>query len=128
MNQIIFNFLVIILFLIGVVFGAHLLLLNYLEYPLFNDKIILAYIVNTLFAILVFILLFSLREKFKNQIGFLFIFGSIIKVALFLILFYGSYKLDDFVSKSEFFAFFTPYFFTLVIEIFSLSKWLNKIE
>lgn len=99
-----------------------------MELPLFADKIVLAYIVNVVLAIIVFIFLFVFRQRFKNQLGFIFISGSMIKFALFFILFYGAYKEDGSISETEFFAFFIPYLLTLVIEIFSLSKWLNKMD
>tara|TARA_R110001632_G_scaffold34766_3_gene88164 strand:- start:14889 stop:15275 length:387 start_codon:yes stop_codon:yes gene_type:complete len=128
MNKTISTFLLRITLIIGLVFIGHLFVLGFLEFPLFNDKIVLAYVVNTAFAIIVFTVLFLFREKFKNRLGFLFIFASTAKFALFLILFNTSYKSDGIVSKTELFAFFIPYFFTLSVEIFSLSKWLNKLE
>jgi len=128
MNKIISSFLLRIIVIIGLVFVIHLFVLDFLERPLFNDKLVLAYSVNTAFAILVFITLFLFREKFKNRLGFLFLFGSMFKLALFLVFFNPSYRLDGVISKTEFFAFFVPYFFTLSIEIFSLSKWMNKLE
>lgn len=128
MNPLIFNFLLRIIFIVGLVFGIHLLALDYLELELFENKIVLAYLVNTFLAIVTYTALFLLRNRFKNQLGFLFIGGSGIKFILFFLLFYGAYKADGNISTTEFFAFFIPYLFTLIIEIFSLSKWLNKIE
>ncbi len=127
MNHTILNFLFRITFIIGIIFGVHLLILDYLNLPLFNDKIILAYLVNTALAIFVFMSLFLLRNKFKDQLGFIFLFGSVLKLGLFFLLFYFHYFSDGFISKTEFSAFFIPYFFTLTIEIFSLAKWLNNI-
>lgn len=128
MNKTIPNFIIRIFLLVGAAFGVHLLILRSIELPLFADKIVLAYTVNTLLAILVFVFLFVFRQKFKNQLGFIFILGSMIKFALFFGLFYGAYKKDGSISETEFFAFFIPYLLTLVIEIFSLSKWLNKMD
>jgi len=105
-----------------------LFVLNFLEYPILNDNIVLSYTINTVSAIIIFLLLFVLRHKFKNQLGFIFLFGSVIKFGLFLLVLYRPFYADGIISKSEFFTFFIPYFFTHTIEIFSLSKWLNKIE
>lgn len=128
MSPAIFNFLFRIIFFSVVVFGLHILVLDYLELPLFANKIILAYAVNVILAIIIFQFLYIFREKFKNRIGFLFVFGSMLKFALFFILFNGSYRADGIIERPEFFAFFTPYALTLVIEVFSLSKWLNKLQ
>ena len=128
MNPLITRFLFRIFFLIGVVFGLHLFILDFKELPLFENKIVLAYILNTSLAILGYVILFLLRKKFKNKIGFLFVAGSMLKFLLFFLLFYGAYRADGDISRVEFFAFFVPYALTLIIEVFSLSKWLNKME
>lgn len=128
MDKTISRFILQILFFGGVAFGLHILILNFLNLPLFNDKIILAYGINVVLAIVVFATLFNFREKLKNQLGFLFLGGSAIKFALFFLLFFFSYKQDDVISGTEFSAFFVPYLLTLIIEVFNLSKWLNKIE
>lgn len=128
MNQVILKFLSNIFLFVGIAFGCHLLTLHFFELPLFADKIVLAYAMNTGLAIVVFITLYVFRNAFKNQLGFLFLGGSMVKFALFFLFFYTSYNLDKEISKTEFFAFFIPYVLTLIIEIFSLSKWLNKLE
>ena len=126
MNQIISTFLLRIFLFVGFFFGGHLLVLKYLDLPIFADKIVLAYVVNTGLAVLVFLMLYVFRNKFKNQLGFLFLGGSMMRFALFFLMFHASYKLDGEISKTEFLAFFVPYVLTLIIEVFSLSNWLNK--
>ena len=128
MNPTIVNFIIRICFFTGVLFGLHILILDYLEFALFDNKIVLAYLVNLFLAILIFCLLFIFKKKFKDQLGFIFVLGSMVKFALFFLLFYGSYYEDGSIQRQEFFAFFAPYILTLVIEVFSLSKWLNKLE
>ncbi len=128
MHPTISKFLLRIFFFTGVAFGSHLLVLDYLDKPLFANKIILAYMVNVVFGIVIFIFLFLMRQKIKNQIGFIFIFASPIKFLLFFALFYEPYMADEVFSKIEFFTLFIPYILTLVIEVFSLSLWLNKME
>jgi len=128
MNQSLLNFSVKLIFILALVFGVHLLALNYLEYPLFENKIILAYVINIVLAILIYTFLFKMKSKYKEQLGFLFIGGSFLKFAVFFILFYGSYKADGMISKPEFAAFFIPYVLCLIIETTSLAKWLNKLE
>ena len=128
MNPTLLNFLIRLLVITMIVFIGHLFVLNFIEYPILNDNIVLSYTINTVSAIIIFLLLFVLRYKFKNQLGFIFLFGSVIKFGLFLLVLYRPFYADGIISKSEFFTFFIPYFFTHTIEIFSLSKWLNKIE
>lgn len=120
------DFLVRILLFSTLTFSIHILILYTLQQPLFENKIILAYVVNLITAILIFNVLYIFREKFKTQLGFLFVFGSVFKVILFFIFFNSSYRADNVVSGIEFAAFFTPYTITLVIEVYSLAKWMNK--
>ncbi len=128
MNDSILNFSVKLTFLLAVVFGAHILVLNYWELPLFDHKIVAAYAVNLLLAILIFATLHKLKNRFKEQLGFLFIAGSFLKFIVFFAVFYGPYKADGIIEKTEFAAFFVPYILCLTIETFSLAKWLNKLE
>ena len=127
MNQQLLNFLCRIIFITGAAFAVHILILHYLDLAHFNNKLLLSYSANILLATLVFLMLFFLRKKFKNQLGVVFLIGSVLKFGFFFLLFYRPYNADGIISKTEFFAFFVPYFFTHTIEIFSLSKWLNKI-
>ena len=111
-----------------IAFGAHILLLNWLEKPLFNNMIITSYLVNGVLAIAIFGFLYKKRERFKDQIGFLFLAGSLLKFAVFFIVFYPTFKADGNMSGMEFASFFVPYVLCLVTETFSLVKWLNKME
>jgi uncharacterized membrane protein (UPF0136 family) len=128
MNKIILAFIVRVLFFTGVVFGLHLFILDYRELPLFDHKIILAYAVNVVLAIIIFVTLYLLRHKMKTKIGALYVAGGILKFVFFFALFYPSYKADGTISRIEFFTFFIPYSLLLILEVFSLSKWLNKME
>ncbi len=128
MNPTIVNFIFRLFFFTGAAFGLHILVLNYLELPLFDNEIVLTYMVNVLFALIIFILLFWLKDKMKNQIGFIYIFASAFKFLLFFALFYESFMADSQFSKIEFFTLFIPYIVVLVIEVFSLSLWLNKLK
>ena len=128
MHPTISDFILRILFFMGVAFGFHLLVLNYLALPLFENKIVATYTVNLVFGIAIFSFLFGIRNKIKNQIGFIFILGGMFKFFLFFAFFYKDYMADKTLSKIEFFTLFIPYILALVIEVFSLSKWLNKTQ
>jgi len=127
MNTILTNFLVRLIMITSGVFVAHIFVLDALGLPVFNNNIVVSYLANSLSAIIIFTVLFALRDQFKNQLGFIFLFGSVIKFGLFLLILFKPFYADGNLSKAEFFTFFVPYSFTHTIEIFSLSKWLNKI-
>ena len=118
------SFLVIVL---SVVFAMHLLVLYLLELSLFADRIVTSYIVNLILAVVIYAVMLLLKEKFLNQLGFIFMFGSFFKFIVFFIVLYPFYKADGIITKTEFASFFIPYVVCLIIEISSLSKWLNKM-
>lgn len=128
MNNPFLSFTIKAIVLLAVAFCIHIAVLNFLELPLFENKIILSYIVNFVLVVGIFGILYLLKEKYKSQLGFLFLAGSLLKFAVFFIAFYPIYKLDNEVSKLEFAAFFVPYVLGLILETFSLSKWLNKLD
>ncbi|MBT8393719.1 MAG: hypothetical protein KJN66_02605 [Bacteroidia bacterium] len=120
-------FSVKLILLLGITFCIHLTILHLSDLPLFNDMIVMAYIVNAALAIVIFGFLYLLRDKFGSQLGFLFLGGSFLKFIVFFLVFYPGYKMDNDVSSLEFSAFFIPYILCLILETFSLVKWLNKI-
>lgn len=127
MDRSIFRFTVSLSIVLSVVFGIHLLILNANSLPLFEHKIILAYLVNFSIATGTFIALFWLKEKLRNQLGFLFMGASFLKFIVFFLVFYPDYASDQKMSTLEFSAFFVPYLISLVIEVFALTKMLNKL-
>ena len=128
MDYTILNFIVRICFVMGIAFGLHIFVLDFLDKSLFENKIILSYALNLIFAIVVFSALYLLRKKFKNKIGFLFILGSFFKLGFFYLLILKPFRVDGEISKPEFIAFFAPYFLALSIEILSLAKWMNQMD
>ncbi len=121
-------FTIKLLLLLGIAFCVHLSILHFSGLPLFNDMIVLAYLINAALAIGIFGFLFLMRNKYSSQLGFLFLAGSFLKFIVFFLVFYPNYKVDNEVSSLEFSAFFIPYILCLIIETFSLVKWLNKIQ
>lgn len=117
-----------LIIVLAATFAIHLFILSLKSFPLYENKIVLAYVVNAILAISIFGFLFKMKEKYKDQLGFLFLGGSFLKFIVFFIVFYPFYKADGDVSKLEFAAFFVPYILSLVLETFSLAKWLNKME
>lgn len=110
-----------------VLFAVHVLLLYALDLPLFADRIVLSYSVNFILAVVIYAVMLLLKNKYLNQLGFIFMFGSFFKFLVFFIVFYPFYKADGAITKTEFAAFFIPYVVCLILEITSLSKWLNKL-
>ena len=121
-------FSVKLIILLIAAFAIHIFILNSNSLPIFENKIVLAYAVNAVLAISIFGFLFKMKNKYKDQLGFLFLGGSFLKFIVFFIVFYPFYKADGDISKLEFAAFFVPYLLSLVLETFSLAKWLNKME
>ena len=117
-----------LIIVLAVTFAIHLFALSLKSLPLYENKIVLAYIVNAVLAISIFGFLYKMKEKHKDQLGFLFLGGSMLKFIVFFIVFYPFYKADGEISKLEFAAFFIPYILSLILETFSLAKWLNKME
>ena len=109
-------------------FVLHISALYFSGLPLFNDMIITSYLINAALAIGIFGFLYKMKDKYGDQLGFLFLGGSFLKFIVFFIVFYPNYKLDGDVSSLEFSAFFIPYVLCLIVETFSLVKWLNKIQ
>ncbi|WP_323787404.1 DUF6168 family protein [Psychroserpens sp.] len=128
MNNTFTSFTVKLSILLVVAFAIHLFVLSSKSLPLYENKIVLAYVVNAVLAISIFGFLYKMKDKYKDQLGFLFLGGSFLKFIVFFIVFYPFYKADGDISKLEFAAFFVPYILSLVLETFSLAKWLNKME
>jgi len=126
MIKLIARFTIFITLLLGIIFSAHLFLLDVLSLPLFENKIILSYFTNYILTIFIFIILIRLKDKFAEVLGFIFFGGSFLKFIVFFILFYPSYKLDGDISRLEFSAFFIPYAFSLFYEVIFIIKILNK--
>lgn len=122
------SFTIKAIMLLTIVFTIHIALLNWFNQPLFENKIILSYAVNLVLIIVVFGILYIFKNKYRSQLGFLFLIGSFLKFTVFFILFYPFFKEDNHLSKLEFASFFIPYVFGLILETFSLSKWLNNLE
>ena len=120
------KFLKIITMASLIVFSLHIGVLKLLDFPIFENKIVLAYVVNGILAIIIFIVFYKFKDMFKNQIGFVFVFGSFLKFVFFFLIFNKGYRADGDITALEFLAFFIPYFLCLIIEIFSITKWLNK--
>lgn len=127
MPKAILKFSGFLLVVLSLVFTVHLLFLYTLDLPLFADKIVTSYIVNVILAIVIYTIMLLLKNKYLNQLGFIFMFGSFFKFIVFFIVLYPFYKADGVITKTEFASFFIPYAVCLIIEITSLSKWLNKL-
>ncbi len=126
MLQAVLKFSVLLLVVLCSVFTLHILVLYVLDLPLFADRIIACYLVNYVLAFVIYVVMLGLRHKYLNQLGFIFMFGSFLKFIVFFIVFYPFFKIDGNITKTEFAVFFIPYALCLIMEISSLSKWLNK--
>lgn len=120
------KFLGLLSLIMLIVFGIHLLILNFSGFPLYENKIIEAYIFNFILAVFTVLLLTFLQHKATGSLGFIFMAGSLFKFLLYFVFFNTSFKEDGDVSRLEFASFFIPYSISLIIEVVFLSKTLNK--
>ena len=120
------SFSLLLTFLAGIVFGAHVFVLEKYNNPLFDNLIIEAYLFNTFFAILVYSLILFLSTKHSNILGFVFMSSSLVKFGLFFLIFYPDFKQDGEMNRVEFLSFFIPYCISLSMETTFLIKHLNN--
>lgn len=125
MNPVI-SFSLKLVFVLGIVFGVHIAILDYLQHPLFKNLIVEAYLVNFVLAIFIYSSLFFLRKKYLDLLGFIFMAGSFLKFGVFFIFFNPYFKADGELLQLETTAFLIPYITCLIIETFCLVKLLNK--
>jgi hypothetical protein len=128
MHSTISNFILRTLLFLGMAFGLHIFINGKFGKPIFGNQIIFSYTLNLIYGLLVFSFLFLLRHKIKNHIGFTFILSGLVKLMLYFIFFYKPFMMDSILSKNEFITLFMPHILVLIIEVFSVSQWLNKIE
>jgi hypothetical protein len=99
-----------------VVFVVHWLLLSLSNQVPNVQLLLLSYGVNFAMAAIIVIALLRLPKRFQQSLGFFFLFGSLFKFLVYFLLFRPVYQSDGAVSKVEFFSFFIPYVFSLIIE------------
>lgn len=109
-----------------ITFGLHLTVLHFTSNSLFENRIILAYSINFVLAAVIFFSLYQLRKKYLHILGFIFMAGSMLKFAFFFIFFNPFYKQDGELTSLEATSFLIPYLISLLIEVFFLSKMLNR--
>lgn len=126
MVKLIFRFSFLLTLLLVVVFGIHLFTLDYLSFSLFENKIITSYVINHLLTIGIFITLLLLKDKLAESLGYIFFIGSFVKFIAFFLLINPSFQEDGDVSQIEFTSFLIPYATSLIFEVTSLVKTLNK--
>ena len=124
----IFNFSSKLVLILMLVFGLHLLVLHFLEYPLFNNMIVASYVTNFVLAFIIYAGMYKLKETQPNNLGFIFMMGSLIKFGVFFIFFFSSYKADGEMSSLEFSSFFIPYAVCLSLETISLTHLLKNLK
>lgn len=122
------SFCSLLLIVMLVVFAAHVLINKKLFDNLYANSVVLSYIVNYVIAISVFILLICFLPKIKSTLGFFFMAGSFVKFLIFFIVFQPIFKSDGVMSKAEFASFFVPYALSLILEVYFLSKILNRSD
>jgi hypothetical protein len=126
MIKLIFRFTIFLTLLMGIAFSLHLFTLHFFSFPLFENKVITSYLINYLLTVTIYITLLLLKEKLAESLGYLFFLGSFLKFITFFLLIQPSLKEDGDISRIEFLSFFVPYAISLIFEVTSLVKTLNK--
>jgi len=122
----ILQFSILLLIVLSIVFGIHLAILSYFNYPLFENMIIASYIVNYLLAFIIFIALYFLRKKYLDLLGFIFMGGSFLKFGVFFIFFFPVFKQNGEINTLESVSFLLPYITCLILETIYVSRLLNN--
>ncbi len=126
MIKLILRFTLFLSLLMGVVFITHLFMLHSYSFGIFENKIITSYLINYTLTITIYITLLLLKEKFAESLGYIFFIGSFLKFIAFFLLIQPLLKEDGNISRVEFLSFFVPYSISLIFEVTSLVKTLNK--
>ena len=122
----ILQFSILLLIVLSIVFGIHLAILSYFNYPLFENMIIASYSVNYLLAFIIFIALYLLRKKYLDLLGFIFMGGSFLKFGVFFIFFFPVFKQNGEINTLESVSFLLPYITCLILETIYVSRLLNN--
>ena len=122
MNKQLFNFHLLLFFILGISFFTH-------KYSIENtDHLPFLYAINASIASFVYWTVFLLRNNSKGYLGYYFLLGTFIKFLSFFIFVLPIFKEDNIVSRTEFFTFFIPYFLSLMLETKSLISLVNSEE
>jgi len=122
----ILQFSILLLIVLSIVFGIHLAILSYFNYPLFENMIIASYSVNYLLAFIIFIALYLIRKKYLDLLGFIFMGGSFLKFGVFFIFFFPVFKQNGEINTLESVSFLLPYITCLILETIYVSRLLNN--
>ena len=128
MKKLLIQYVWIMPLVLGLSFFIHFTFLKNGTLPKTNLLLKEAYLINYFLASLIFLGLYLLRKKFQHQLGFLFMGGSFLKFAVFFVIFKPVYNADDLMSKTEFAAFFVPYFLCLTLGTYYISKMLQQMD
>ncbi len=85
----------------------------------------LSYATHFVLAAIIFTAIVRMSKKHLHLTGFSFMAGSLLKFAVFFIFFYPVFNADGTIDTGETLYFLIPYFLSLIIETFFLSKILS---
>ncbi len=123
MSKNLFRFLFLLVIVTSSSYLIHKGIIDYFSLHRNIDMIDLSYVFNTLFTAVLTSGIILVSKKYKDQLGFIFMAGSLLKIGVFL----AVIKLNDFeMNKNVFLDFFIAYVICLVLEVFFVSKILNR--
>lgn len=119
------RFLIVFFGVLLTCYFAHTFIISHFDCKSNNKLLMFSYVFNGVFTILLTSVIFIMSQKLKDQLGFIFMGGSLVKIGAFLVIL----KLRNLgIDKSVFFDFFIPYFLSLILEVYYISKLLNTIK
>lgn len=113
---------------LGLTYAIHAFLLinlyeSYQVHPLWTY-----YLVNYTLGLATVILMLLLAKKNGQILGFAFLGSSFVKFIVFFVFFYSSIREIEGAARKEFISFFIPYAIAMIIEVWFLIRYLNRLE
>ena len=107
-------------------FWLHTFAINELGLPVQDGLLGACYLFNTIIALVFLFLLLFVSKLEPSILGWVFLVSSGLKFLLFFALIYPSFQDTGLSTKQDFLTFFIPYTAALTLEIYQLTKILNR--
>jgi hypothetical protein len=120
------RFSVKLILLMAVIFWLHAFTTEPLGLSVQDHILKVCYLFNTLIALTFFLLFLLISKNNPTILGWVFLLTSSLKFLIFFGLIYPSFQLIESSRTQDFLTFFIPYTAALTLEIYQLTKILNR--
>jgi len=120
------RFFILLFILLLLTFSVHTFFKYLLNQYVFSNRIIDSYLLNFCLGYFSYVVLILSLNKHVTSLGFIFMFTSFAKFVVFYLVFKADYSSNGDVEIAEFLTIMIPYAFTLIAEIYSMSKVLKN--